>query len=100
MCGCADSQRRVIAHDCMSSGGRGMLYSALTGVLNIVFNGRISGRSRNLDKSKHHAGLLPVFCWPPLPVAILGRDGQLVDVGLGRRGLWLKLITFFILRMS
>lgn len=61
----------------------------LAGVARIVFNGIISGRSRNLDKSKHHAGLLPVFCWPPLPVVILGRDGQLVDVGSGRRMLWL-----------
>ena len=89
MCGCADSQRRVIAHDCMSSGGRGMLYSALTEVLNIVFNGRFSQRSRNLDKLKHHAALLSAFWQPPLPVTRLGRGGQLVDVELGRRGLWL-----------
>ena len=60
-----------------------------TVALNIVFNGIFSERSRNLDKSMHHAGLLPVFLWPPLLVAILGRDGQRVDVGSGRRGLWL-----------
>ena len=33
-----------------------------TVALNIVFNGIFSGCSRNLDKSKHHAGLLPVSC--------------------------------------
>lgn len=60
-----------------------------TVALNIVFNGRYSGRSRNLDKSKHHAALLAAFWKPPLPLAILGRNGQLVDVGSGRRGLWL-----------
>lgn len=43
-----------------------------------ILNGRFSGRPRNLDNPVRHAGLLPVSWWLPLPVAILGRVGQLV----------------------
>ncbi len=70
--------------------------------LNIVFNGRYSGGSRNLDKSKHHAGLLPVFWRLPLPVAYdIGQGWAACGCWVGQAwAVALILITLFILRVS